>query len=189
MEGKVYFMKKIAVFLADGFEEIEGLTTVDMCRRAGIDVTTVSIKDTTEVLGSHNIPVKADKLFEEVDFDEMDMVVLPGGLKGTENLEASEKVTDILKKFAEEKKFISAICAAPRILGGLGLLEGQWATCYPGNEDKLKGAEVVADMAVISNNFTTGKGMGTSIEFASAIITQLLGEEKAREIEAQIQFS
>ena len=181
-------MKKIVVFLADGFEEIEGLTTVDMCRRAGIDVTTVSIKESLDIMGSHSIPLRADKLFDDVDFDEIDMLVLPGGLKGTENLEASDKVADILKKFASEKKFISAICAAPRVLGGLGLLEGQKATCYPGNEGKLKGAELSADKAVISNNFTTGKGMGGSIEFASAIITQLLGAEKAREIEKQIQF-
>ncbi len=181
-------MKKIAVFLADGFEEIEGLTTVDMCRRAGIDVTTVSIKDNTDIMGSHNIPLKADKIFEDVDFSQMDMLVLPGGGLGTQNLESCEKLNELLKKADSEGKFISAICAAPRVIGKLGLLNGKKATCYPGNEQFLIGAEYVNEKAVKDGRFVTSRGMGGSIEFAAAIIEQLLGSEKAKEILDQIQY-
>ncbi len=181
--------KKIAVFLADGFEEIEGLTVVDMCRRAGIEVTTVSITDTREIMGSHGIPVRADALMKDTDFDGMDMLVLPGGGKGTENLEQCAPLTELLKKADAEGKLFSAICAAPRVLGRLGLLEGKRAVCYPGNEKWLKGAEYAADeKTVIDGRYVTGRGMGTAVEFSAAIITQLLGAEKAEEILRQIQF-
>ncbi len=180
---------KIAVFLADGFEEIEGLTTVDMCRRAGIEVTTVSIKDTKEIMGSHSIPLRADALFEEVDFAGMDMLVLPGGGFGTKNLEECEKLASLLKEADKKGQNISAICAAPRVLGQLGLLKGVKACCYPGNEEKLLQAEVLQDKKVVADGrFITGRGMGASIEFAAAIIEKLLGAEKAEEILKQIQF-
>ncbi|MCR5626534.1 MAG: DJ-1/PfpI family protein [Lachnospiraceae bacterium] len=181
-------MSKIAVFLADGFEEIEALTPIDMCRRAGIEVTTVSIKDDLNVMGSHKIPVRADALFEDVNYDEMDMLLLPGGGLGTENLEKCDKLTTLLKKADADGKYLSAICAAPRVLGKLGFLNGKKATCYPGNEEHLKGASYVPDKAVSDGRFITARGMGASVEFASLVITQLLGKEKADEIEKQIQF-
>ncbi len=182
-------MKKTAIFLADGFEEIEALTPVDFMRRAGIEVVTVSISTKREVTGSHNIIVKADRLFEEVNYDEMDMLILPGGGKGTENLEDCEKLADLLIDADKKEKYIAAICAAPRVLGKLGLLKGQKATCYPGNEEFLEGAEVVkGEKAVISTRFVTGKGMGASIEFAAAVTEQLLGKDKAEEILEKIQF-
>ncbi len=181
--------KKITVFLADGFEEIEGLTVVDMCRRAGIDVTTVSIKDTLNIMSSHKIPLKADKLFEDVNYEEIDMLVLPGGGLGTENLEKCDKLKELLKKADGEGKFLSAICAAPRVLGQLGFLKGRKACCYPGNEDKLLGADVVRDKGAVKDGpYVTGRGMGTSVEFAAAIIEQLLGKEKSEEILRQIQY-
>ncbi|MCR4891892.1 MAG: DJ-1/PfpI family protein [Lachnospiraceae bacterium] len=181
--------KKIAVFLADGFEEIEGLTVVDMCRRAGIEVTTVSIKDTLDIMSSHQIPLKADRLFENVNFDEMDMLVLPGGGLGTENLEKCDKLKEVLIKAAGEGKNLAAICAAPRVLGQLGLLKGRKACCYPGNEEKLLGAEVIMDKGAVKDGpFVTGRGMGTSVEFAAAIIEQVLGKEKSEEILRQIQY-
>lgn len=182
-------MKKIAVFLADGLEEIEALTPVDMCRRAGIDVTTVSVSDSKEIHGSHDIIIKADRLFEEVDYESMDMLLLPGGGKGTENLENCEKLKDLLIKAHGEKKLIAAICAAPRVLGKLGLLKGERATCFPGNEKFLEGAETVqGEKAVISGNFVTARGMGAAMEFGAAVIEVLLGQEKAREILNIIQY-
>lgn len=183
-------MKKAAVFLADGFEEIEGLTAVDMCRRAGIDVTTVSVMETLDIMGSHDIPVQADALFNEVDFDAVDMFILPGGGKGTENLEKCRPLADLLLKADKDDKYISAICAAPRVLGKLGLLKGHKATCYPGNEGFLEGAEYLPEAkAVKSGRYVTARGMGCSIEFASAVVSQLLGQDAATELEKQIQFS
>ncbi|MCR4590403.1 MAG: DJ-1/PfpI family protein [Lachnospiraceae bacterium] len=182
-------MKKAVVFLADGFEEIEGLTPVDMLRRAGVEVTTVSISGTTDVLGGHDIAVKADKLFEDVNYDEMDMLILPGGGKGTENLESCEKLLNLLKKADSDGKLIAAICAAPRVLGKLGLLKGKRAACFPGNEKFLEGAETAeGEKAVISGRFITARGMGAAVEFGAAVIEALLGREKAEEILKVIQY-
>ena len=180
---------KIAVFMADGFEEVEGLTPIDMCRRAGIDVTTVSISDSRDIHGSHDIIIKADKLFTEVNYDEMDMLLLPGGGKGTENLENCDRLLDLLKKADSQGKKIAAICAAPRVLGRLGLLKGQRAICFPGNEEYLEGAEIAkGEKAVISGRFVTARGMGAAIEFGAAVIEILLGKEKSEEILNKIQF-
>ena len=182
-------MKKIAVILADGFEEIEGLTVVDMCRRAEIDVKMASISDSLEVTSSGGIVVKADCKFGDVNFDEMDMIVLPGGGLGTENLEKFEPLKGVLQDFHSKGKFISAICAAPRILGDLGYLEGKKAICFPGLEGRLKGATVMSDAkAVTDGTIVTARGMGASVEFGAAIITQLLGAEKAEEVQRTIQF-
>ena len=182
-------MKKVAVFLADGFEEIEGLTPVDLCRRAGIEVTTVSIKSDKNIMSSHGIPVTADKLFEEVDYDEMDMLLLPGGGEGTKNLESCDKLNKLLKEADEKGKFLAAICAGPRVLGKLGLLNGHKATCFPGNEEFLKGAECVPDKAVRDGRFITGKGMGASIDFGLEVVSALAGEEIAKEVSQKIQFT
>ena len=182
-------MKKIAVFLADGFEEVEGLTPIDMCRRAGIEVTTVSIGDSLNIHGSHDIIIKADRLFNEVNYDEMDMLLLPGGGKGTENLENCEKLLDLLKRADSDGKILAAICAAPRVLGKLGLLKGQRAICFPGNEEYLEGAEIAkGEKTVISGRFVTARGMGAAVEFGAAVIESLLGREKAEEILGIIQF-
>ncbi|SKB59303.1 4-methyl-5(b-hydroxyethyl)-thiazole monophosphate biosynthesis [Lachnospiraceae bacterium] len=181
--------KKAVVFLADGFEEIEGLTTVDFLRRAGVDLTTVSIKNETDIMGSHNIPLKADTTIDKVDYSDVDMFILPGGGLGTENLEKSEVLKDILVKADHDEKFISAICAAPRVIGKLGFLNGRKATCFPGNEKFLEGAEYCPDeKAVTDGRFVTSRGMGASIEFAAANCAQLLGKAKAEEILAQIQY-
>ncbi|MBO6133610.1 MAG: DJ-1/PfpI family protein [Lachnospiraceae bacterium] len=182
-------MKKVACLLADGFEEIEGLTVVDMCRRAGIDIKTASISDSLEVTSSNGITVKADCKFDDIKFDEMDMIVLPGGGLGTENLEKFAPLKDVLLSFNEKGKFISAICAAPRILGDLGLLKGKKAICFPGLEGRLTGATIMSnEKCVTDGHIVTARGMGASVEFAAAIITQLLGAEKAEEIERQVQF-
>ena len=135
-------MAKIALMLADGFEEIEGLTVVDICRRCGIDTVMVSIMKDKQVVSARNIPVTADVLFEDVDFSEVDMIVLPGGLKGTQNLEACEPLMAKIDEFYKTDKYVAAICAAPSILGHRGILNGRIACSYPSFEGHLVGAVV-----------------------------------------------
>ena len=174
--------KQVCVFLADGFEEIEGLTVVDLLRRAEIEVTTVSITGSLTVHGAHGIDVMADKLFEEMKFDNQDMLVLPGGMPGTLNLGAHEGVKAELEKACEEGKFLAAICAAPSVLGKYGFLNGRKATSYPGFEPQLVGAEYVYDQVAIDGNVITSRGMGTAIPFSLALIEVLLDAETAQKI-------
>ncbi len=172
--------KKVYVFLADGFEEIEGFTVVDLLRRAKIEVTTVSIMGKKQIHGAHGIDVMADSLFEETDFDDADMLVLPGGLPGTTYLGEYEGLLDLIRKFDEEKRYIGAICAAPRIFGRLGLLDGKRAISYPAMEEELKGAEIVREPVVVDGHIITSRGMGTAIDFALKMIELLIGEEEAQ---------
>ncbi len=175
-------MNKIAIFLAAGFEEIEALTVVDICRRAGISVTMASVTEDVVVEGSHGIKVTADCVLEEVDFDSMDMLVLPGGMPGTKNLEACDKLMEQIDAFDQAGKYVAAICAAPSVLGHRGILEGRKACCYPGFEDQLKGAEVVYDAVAVSDHVITSRGMGCAIPFGLAITAVFCGEEKAKEL-------
>ena len=124
-------MPKTAIFLADGFEEIEALTVVDLLRRANIEISTVSIMGRKNVTGSHNITVEADALLEETDFDSLDMLILPGGMPGTTNLADCKALTDKIKEFDEKDKMLCAICAAPTVFGKLGILKGKKACCFP----------------------------------------------------------
>ena len=178
--------KQVCVFLADGFEEIEGLTVVDLLRRAGIEVTTVSVTDSKTIHGAHGIDVLADKLFEEVDYDAQDMLVLPGGMPGTLNLGAHAGLKEKLAKANAEGKFLAAICAAPSVLGRYGYLIGKKATSYPGFEAKLAGAECVADPVVVDGNVITSRGMGTAIPFSLSLIEQLLDVKTAEKIRKAI---
>ena len=172
--------KRVCVFLANGFEEIEGLTVVDLLRRAEIDVTTVSITGEKVVHGAHKIDVLADEVFEEVKtYQTFDMIVLPGGMPGTNYLRDHEGVGNVLKEFSEQKKWLAAICAAPIVLGKYGILKGEQATSYPGFEEELVGAEYVEEAVALSNFVITSRGMGTAIPFSLAIIEQLIGKEKA----------
>lgn len=180
--------KKVCVFLADGFEEIEGLTVVDLLRRAGIEVTTVSIQETLRVRGAHNISVWADVMCDEYKYNEADMVVLPGGMPGTLHLRDHEVVKCVIKQFDEAKKYIGAICAAPTILGGAGLLKGRKAVCYPGMEEGLTEAEVLKEEVVVDGHVITSRGLGTAIAFSLQLIALLLGEEKAAEIGTAIVY-
>lgn len=179
-------MSKVYVFLADGFEDIEGLTVVDLMRRAEIDVTTVSIKDTKEVTTSHAVTLYADKLFSEVDFSDADMLVLPGGMPGTKYLGACTELTELLTNFYNKGGKVAAICAAPSVLGQLGFLKGRRATSYPGFGEKLIGAEVVEEAVVVDCNVTTSRGMGTAIDFGLSLIAQLKDEETAEKIAKSI---
>jgi protein deglycase len=181
-------MAKVYIFLADGFEEIEGLTVVDLLRRVNIDITTVSITGKQYVTGSHKIEVKADALFEELDFSEADMLVLPGGMPGTRYLSEHEGLDGLLKTFYASGKKLSAICAAPSVLGSKGMLQGKAATCYPGFEEFLTGADVKNEAVIIDGEIITSKGLGTAIDFSLALISSLAGEAEARKVAASIQY-
>lgn len=171
--------KKVSVFLADGFEEIEGLTVVDLLRRAGIEVTTVSISGEKTIHGAHGIDVQADKLFQDVNYDEQDMLVLPGGMPGTLHLGEHQGLKDLLYRFYEKKMFLAAICAAPSIFGKYEFLKGRKATSYPGFEKELIGAEYVKEDVVVSDFVITSRGLGTAIPFALTLIEKLVDKEKA----------
>lgn len=181
-------MKQICVFLADGFEEIEGLTVVDLLRRAGVETKMVSITGDLEIHGAHGIDIKADILFENLNYEGMDMLVLPGGMPGTLNLQKHEGLTTLLQSFHEQERYIAAICAAPSILGKMGLLAGRRACAYPTKEDALTGAEVLQEPVVVDRHIITSRGMGTAILFGLELISILCGEKKAIEIKNSIVF-
>ncbi len=181
-------MYKVAIFLADGFEEIEALTVVDILRRAQIDIDMVSITGKREVVGTHDIGVIADKLFEEVDFSSVDMLVLPGGMPGTNHLLDHEGLDQFLVDFNEQGKSLAAICAAPMVLGKKGLLKGKDATCFPGFEDDLIGAKHLDQDVVVDGNVITSKGMGTAIDFSLAIIKSIKNDEEASKMAETIQY-
>ena len=172
-------MKRIAIFFAEGYEEIEALTVVDLCRRADIQVDMVSVTDSLTVTGAHQIPVVMDKLLADVDFACYDMLVLPGGMPGTVNLEKVPVLMEQVKAFAAAGKYIAAICAAPSVFGHLGLLKGKTACCYPGFEEDLTGAAVTDKSCAVDGNIITARGMGCAIDFSIAIISELKNEEKS----------
>ena len=171
----------ITVLLADGFEEIEALTPPDLLRRAGFDVRTVGIGGKI-VVGAHKIPVICDMTADEVDPSRVSMVILPGGMPGAENLDASPFVGRLLDSVLSRGGRAAAICAAPLVLGRRGYLRGKRAGCYPGFEGELTGA-VPCDLPVVTDgNITTAKGMGVALAFAEELVALLAGKEKAREL-------
>lgn len=170
-------MSKVCVFFGTGFEEIEALTVVDLLRRVEIDTDMVSVTGDLTVTSSHRIPVVTDKLISEVDFDEVDVIVLPGGMPGTKNLEACEALMEQVDAFVAAGKLVCAICAAPSILGHRGHLKGKRAIAFPGFEDQLTGAEVVKEPAVVDGQIITGRGMGCAVEFGLAIVEKLKGSQ------------
>jgi 4-methyl-5(b-hydroxyethyl)-thiazole monophosphate biosynthesis len=180
-------MKKVAVFLAPGFEECEALMTVDLLRRAQLDTTMYSIHNTDEVTGSHNITVKADKKFNELN-ELFDCVILPGGMPGTKYLMESKEVNALVVEHFNQNRLVAAICAAPSVLGELQLLQGKKATCFPGFEDQLHGAEVLNQKAVVDGNIITAKGLGAAVEFAHAIISYLINSKTADQVVKTIQY-
>ncbi len=175
----------IALFLAEGFEEIEALATVDILRRAGLAVQTAGVGG-TQVRGAHGVTVTADMTDEQVDPKTLEMVVLPGG-PGTPNLEASGAVQLIIDHAAKKGLWIAAICAAPSILGHKGLLQGRHAVCYPGYEPELRGAVVEHTSVCVDGRFITGNGPGAAIPFALAIVARLKGKDLAEQIKAGMQ--
>ena len=178
-------MSKAIVFLADGLEECEGLIVVDILRRAGVETVMASIMGRLEVVSARDIEIKADVLAEDVDFDSADLVVLPGGKVGTENLGNCALVTEKCKEFAKDKH-VAAICAAPSVLAKLGLLEGKRATCHPGFEGKMEGAVLTGESAVVDGNIITGQGLGAGFDFAFALAKIFAGEESAEQVRKSI---
>lgn len=181
-------MKKVSIFLAEGFEEVEAMTPADLLRRAGAEVTLVAVGGRREVAGSHGIVITADRLFSEMDFSDTDLLVLPGGMPGTLHLKECQPLIELLKEFNGNGKRLAAICAAPTVLGAAGLLNGRKAACYPGCEDGLTGAEVLTDRVVEDGNITTSRGVGTAIPFALSLISQLFSPQKAEEIRESIVY-
>lgn len=167
----------VYLFIANGFEEIEGLTVVDLMRRAGIEIQTVSITGEKTVTGSHGISVIADMNFDEADFEKCDMIVLPGGMPGTTNLCDHKELNDKIKEFYENGQNVAAICAAPMVFGRLGILAGHNATIYKGMEDELVGAKPCTDKVVVSKNVITSQGPGTAMDFALKLIEIIKGED------------
>ena len=178
----------IAVFFANGYEEIEALTVVDLTRRAGIKTWMVSITEEKVVTGSHGISVTMDKTLSDVKFEEVDMIVLPGGMPGTINLEACEPLMEKVKEFDKAGKYISAICAAPTVFGHLGLLEGKKACCYPSMEEGLVGAEVSYETTATADHILTSRGMGTAIDFGLQIIARFQGQEASDDMAKKIVY-
>lgn len=171
--------KKVGMMVADGYEEVEMLTVVDLLRRAGLTCDIISVTGEKKLTSSHKVTVTADLLYEDADFDSYDALVIPGGMPGTINLGEHAGVCEQLKKACAGGKLIAAICAAPTVFGKLGLLKGRKAICYPGMEDQLTGADVTYESAVRDGNIITSRGMGTAIDFGLAILTYFEGEQAA----------
>ena len=170
----------IYVFLANGFEEVEALTPVDLLRRAGKKVVTVGVGDSI-IVGSHGIPVVADIIAQEAQLpDELEMIILPGGMPGTLNLEKSEYVQNAIDYCVQNDKFIGAICAAPSILGHKGLLSGRTAVCYEGFETQLEGAQIGDGSVAVDGKFITARGAGVAVQFALKLIETVHSEEESR---------
>ncbi|MBR6382139.1 MAG: DJ-1/PfpI family protein [Lachnospiraceae bacterium] len=181
-------MSKLALFLADGFEEIEGLTVVDICRRCGLDLVTVSVMGRLDIMGSHQIPVKADLLLEDLDADACDMLILPGGGVGTKNLEACEPLMTLLDRFYGAGRYLAAICAAPSIFAHRGYLKGRKATCHPSFVSHLEegGAQHTGAPAQRDGFLLTGQAMGASLPFALEIASVFASPEKVEEVSRAI---
>lgn len=175
-------MKSICIFLAEGFEEVEALFPLDILRRGGVNVKTVSITGQQIVKGAHQVPVMADMLFDDLKEEDIEMIVLPGGLPGATNLDAHAGLDKLILSFANAGKPLAAICAAPMVYGKRGLLKGKKATCYPGFDKYLEGAEYTGNMVEVVDNFILGKGPGAAPAFGFAILEKYAGAAKAQEV-------
>ncbi len=182
-------MKKVYVFLADGFEDVEALIPIDVLRRGGIDVTTVSVMGDYLVESAHGVRMMADTLIEDVDVSDADLLFLPGGMPGASNLFAHKGVCEAVKAQAEKGKKVAAICAAPAVvLGQLGILKGKRATCYPGFEHLLEGATYTGGLVSIDGNITTGEGPAAAFPFAYELLAQLVDKQTAEQISEGMRF-
>ena len=181
-------MSRLGIFMADGCEEIEGLTVVDLVRRAGIEIVMISVNGKKSVTGSHKITFQTDIDKADADYTSYDGIVLPGGMPGTTHLMEDETVNRVIREFASEGKLVAAICAAPSVLGNAGLLAGKTATCYPGVEGKLTGADFVTDPVAKDGNIITSRGLGTAIDFAAEIVAYLKDQEAAKSLKESIVY-
>jgi len=182
-------MAKVFEFLADGFEDIEALGPVDIFRRGGVEIQTVSVNGSDCVTSAHGITVKADVKFEDADFSGADLLMLPGGLPGATNLGDHEGLCKLLTEHAAKGGMISAICAAPMVLGKLGLLKGKRATCYPGFEKYMEGAEYTGLLFSHDGNIVTGEGPAATFPYAYHLLSNFIDEGKVKEIERGMMFT
>ena len=178
---------KVTAFLIERFETTEALAVVDILRRAGLEVETVSLMPTIQVVSAQQVTVQADVMFRDCDFSKTDVFFLPGG-PGTSHYMEHPKTMAMLQQANADGKWVTAICVAPSVLGQLGILKGRKATCYPGYEKELIGAAYVGDKVVVDGNIITGKGMGASIDMGLEMVRQLVGDQKAQELAQGIQF-
>lgn len=174
-------------FLADGFEEMEAIVPYDYLRRAGVEIALVGVTGKV-VTGSHSVPMTCELTVQEMDLDHLEGILLPGGMPGTNNLYASEDVRRVITLAVEQKLLIGAICAAPSILGRMGILRRKHATCFPGFENFLLDAIVTQRPVTVDGNLITAKGAGVSLEYAYELTKYLKGQKKAQEIAEQIQW-
>lgn len=181
-------MSKVCIFFAEGYEEIEALTVVDLLRRSGIDIDMVSVTGNLTVTSSHGVAVQMDRLFEEEDFSEVQMLVLPGGMPGTKNLEAHGPLMKLVDEFYEKGRYVAAICAAPSILGHKGMLKGKRACSFPEFESHLEGAQVSHNSVEAAGNVITARGMGCAIDFGLAIVTAFQGRDAADALARKIVY-
>lgn len=175
-------MKKVYIFFANGFEEVEAITVVDVLRRAGADVKLVSINWDNNVEGAHGLKIVCDCIFDRCNFDDADLLVLPGGMPGTDNLRNHLGLIELVKEANKKGTNISAICAAPIILGKNNLLVGKKATCYPGCEGLLNGATVLKEKVVEDGNIITSNGPASALDFSLSLAKRLFGEEVANSV-------
>lgn len=175
-------------FLAEGFEEMEAMVPCDYLRRCGVDVKLVGVGGRT-ITGTHGVPFGCDMTADQIEMDKMEAIILPGGMPGTNNLYNSAAVRQAIEYAVEGGLLIGAICAAPSILGKMGLLKGKKAICFPGFESALLGASVIDRAVVVDGNLITSKGAGTALDFSYELAVWLKGKEKAREIGEQIQWN
>lgn len=179
----------IYAFLAQGFEEVEALAVVDVLRRAGQDVKLISISQETVVVGAHGIKVIADALFSDTDFSDAQLLFLPGGMPGAANLDAHEGLGDLLLEKSAQGAIIAAICAAPLVLGHLGLTEGKTCTCYPGFEGELAGADCTEGLAEVDGNVFTACGPAASLELGYLLAERLAGKETADKLREGMMYN
>ena len=180
-------MCKVSVFIADGTEEVECLTIVDLLRRAGVEARLVSVMETEKIVSSHKVTIEADGKFDTEDFSDTDMLFIPGGMPGTKHMLEHDGLKALVKKFADEGKMLGAVCAAPTVLGQVGVLEGKKATCFPGWEDKLNCGEYTGALVERDGLVITGRGLGACIDEGIEIIRMLKGDEAASDIKSRIQ--
>ena len=189
MAEREIIMAKVYAFLADGLEEVECLAVVDVLRRSGVEVTLVSVTGDRKVTGSHGIELGTDAVFEDVNPDVADVLFLPGGMPGTNNLKAHMGLRAAVECANKQGRRIAAICAAPSILGSMGLLKGRTATCYPGFEDQLTGVSYTSQGVVTDGNITTGRVLGFALDMGLELIRLLQGPQQAQKIAAAIQYN
>lgn len=183
-------MAKVYAMIADGSEEVECLAVVDVLRRSGIETVLVSAGESRDIVSSHQIPIRADATVSETDFSDGDVIFLPGGMPGAENLSACEPLIEALRKADADGRRIAAICAAPGVvLGRHGFLEGRTATCFPGFEKDFKGAEYTMQGVVTDGNITTARGLGFAIDLGLELVRILIGDAAAEDVKKKIQYS